>query len=184
MSGEFRNKKRFLWRERRGYSCGRLVWAFFFLPGLYFSFFQQSGSGWLYSTTEQYPCTLFNLGVLNWELSLQLFHSLRPTCATSSPAAVARTFLLLRTLSFWCDWIPCRLLLQACDWKVATESESCQGQRNVPRALTLLVIEHHINQMLSLPLLLRQTTKRVTAWGKGTNHDKHETMSVVKVLAI
>lgn len=38
---------------------------FFFLPGLYFSFFQQSGSGWLYSTTEQYPCTLFNLGVLN-----------------------------------------------------------------------------------------------------------------------
>ncbi|EOB09128.1 hypothetical protein Anapl_08059 [Anas platyrhynchos] len=42
-----------------------------------------------------------------------------------------------------------------------------------------LFIEHQINQM-SLPLLLRQTTKRVTARGKGANHDKYETMSVVK----
>lgn len=46
-----------------------------------------------------------------------------------------------------------------------------------------LFIEHQINQM-SLPLPLRQTTKRVTAQGKGANHDKYETMSVVKVLAI
>lgn len=152
----------------------------FFLPAWTLFFFQQSGSGWLYSTTEQYPCTLFNLGVWNWELSLQLFRTLHPTCATPSPAAVAQTFPSLRSLSFWCDWIPCWLLLRASGWKVALESESCQGWRNVPR---VLVIERHINQMLSLPLLLRQTTKRVTAWGKGTNHDKHETMSVVKVLA-
>lgn len=46
-----------------------------------------------------------------------------------------------------------------------------------------LFIGHQINQV-SLPLPLRQTTKRVTARGKGTNHDKYETMSVVKVLAI
>lgn len=71
-------------------------------------------------------------------------------CATPSLAAVGQTFLSVPSLSFWCDWIPYWLLLRASDWKVATESESCQGCRNIPRSLTLLVIEHHINQMLSL----------------------------------
>lgn len=70
----------------------KITLPFFFLPRLYFAFFQQPRSGWLYSTTEQYPCTLFNLDVLNRALHLQLFCSFCPTCAAPISHSFASTF--------------------------------------------------------------------------------------------
>lgn len=153
--------------------------------GLYFSFIQQSGSGWLYSTTKHYPCTLFNLGVLNWELSLQLVHSLRPTCVL-----LHLLLLLVRPFSQSLAWAsgvtefhagycfepPIGRWLQKVSHAKAAEM--------YPDHWPYWLLSTILIKCCFLPLLLRQTMERVTAWGKGTNSDKHEGISVVRVLAI
>lgn len=153
--------------------------------GLYFSFIQQSGSGWLYSTTKHYPCTLFNLGVLNWELSLQLVHSLRPTCVL-----LHLLLLLVRPFSQSLAWASGVTEFHA---GYCFEPPIGRWLRKVSHAKAAEMYPDHwpywllstiLIKCCFLPLLLRQTMERVTAWGKGTNSDKHEGMSVVRVLAI
>lgn len=154
--------------------------------GLYFSFIQQSGSGWLHSTTEQYPCTLFNLGVLNWELSLQLVHSLRPTCVL-----LHLLLLLVQPSSQSLAWAS-----GVTEFHAGGCSEATNGRwlRKVSHAKAAEMYPDHwpywllstiLIEPCLFPLLLRQTMKkRVTARGEGTNSDKHQAMSVVRVLAI